>query len=218
MSLMSKRNLNRKMSPVVLAYNYVLDSILSGELKPSMRVPTEAVAENLGISRMPVRDALRQLESDGMVTIMTNRGATISQYAPEEVSELIEMRAVLEALAARLALTHIGNAEVDELEHLKWRMDKVAQELPLWIAAHDAFHNYLTSCSRKPLLIQQAQRMRLMLRPYFSTYYAQSNELEIAGLEHQSVIDAIKSGDADLLERTVRAHVRQNVSFIAKLA
>ncbi|MBN9888000.1 GntR family transcriptional regulator [Salipiger abyssi] len=215
---MTQRFINNKMSPVERAYHYILDAILSGELEPGMRVPTEALAENLGISRMPVRDALRQLEGDGAVTIIANRGASVAQYSSEEVVEIIEMRAVLEALAARLALPRMSATEISELEHLHWRMQNVSQDLTAWISAHDDFHNYLTACSKRPLLIQQSQRLRLMLRPYFRSYYAESKELEITGLEHQSLVDAVKAGDPEDLERKVRAHVRQNVETIAKLA
>lgn len=217
-SLVKESFLNKKSSPVERAYHYVLDSILSGELEPGMRVPTEAVAESLGISRMPVRDALRQLEGDGAVTIFANRGASVAKYAPAEVIEIIEMRAVLEALAARLALPVMGPNEIDELEHLLRRMENVHEDLPSWISAHDHFHNYLTACSKKPLIIQQTQRMRLMLRPYFRTYYEESRELEITGLEHKALIEAVKAGDPEVLEWKVRAHVRQNVAAVAELA
>src|SRR3569623_1822328 len=89
---------NKTLSPVEQAYNYILQGILSGELAPGMRVPSEAVAEALGISRMPVRDARRRLEGDGAVTIYANRGATVAEYSHDDVVQLIEMRAVLEGL------------------------------------------------------------------------------------------------------------------------
>lgn len=210
--------LGRRLSPVEQAYDYILEGILSGELAPGMRIPTEAVAETLGISRMPVRDALRRLEGDGAITIFANRGASVAEYSREEVIELIEMRAVLEALAARLALEKIGDGDIEELGHLKGRMERAANDLSRWISAHDDFHNYLTSISAKPLLMQQTQRMRLMLRPYFRRYYAESHEFEIAGLEHQKIIDAILQKDAEQLERTVRSHVRANVDKVAGFA
>lgn len=214
----SQSALSRRLSPIDQAYNFILEGILSGELAPGMRVPTETVAETLGISRMPVRDALRRLEGDGAVTIFANRGASVAEYSPEEVIELIEMRAVLEALAAKLALGRITTADKEELVHLKLRMDRAAGDLPKWISAHDDFHNYLTSLSDKPLLIQYSQRMRLMLRPYFRRHYAKSHEFEIHGLEHQRIIDALAEGNSEELEKTVRAHVRANVSTIASLA
>lgn len=215
---MKHNTLDRRLSPVEQAYNYILDGILSGELAPGMRVPTEAVAETLGISRMPVRDALRRLEGDGAITIFANRGASVSEYSRDEIVELIEMRAVLEGLAARLALEKIKPNDIEELSHLKSRMERSSDDLSRWIPTHDDFHNYLTSLSEKPLLMQQAQRMRLMLRPYFRRYYAESHELEIAGLEHQKIIDAILRDDAEQLERTVRFHVRANVEKIAGFA
>lgn len=74
--------LARRLSPVDQAYNFILEGILSGEFAPGMRVPTEAVAETLGISRMPVRDALRRLEGDGAVTIFANRGGLCRGVLP----------------------------------------------------------------------------------------------------------------------------------------
>src|SRR5580698_10104836 len=117
---------NRTLSPVEQAYNYILERILSGELAPGMHVPSETVAEALGISRMPVRDALRRLEGDGAVTIYANRGAVVAEYSKDEVIQLIEMRAVLEGLGARFALSNITQGEMEEIRHLQTRMDRSA--------------------------------------------------------------------------------------------
>lgn len=208
---------NKTLSPVEQAYNYILQGILSGELAPGMRVPSESVAEALGISRMPVRDALRRLEGDGAVTIYANRGATVAEYSHDDVIQLIEMRAVLEALGARLALAHIGDAEMEEFVHLRERMDRAVNDLPNWITRHDDFHNYLTSLSGRPLLMRQTERIRMMLRPYFRRHHAEQQELEIPGHEHQKIIDAVASGDPDVVEQTVRAHALANVEKIANL-
>ena len=208
---------NKTLSAVEQAYNYILEGILSGALAPGMRVPSEAVAEALHISRMPVRDALRRLEGDGAITIYANRGATVAEYSHDEVIQLIEMRAVLEALGARLALPNIGPREIDEIMHLKLRMERSADDVAHWIAFHDAFHNYLTSLSRRPLLVRQTERIRMMLRPYFRRHHVETHELEIPGHEHQKIVDAVHRGDPDEVERTVRAHALANVEKIAKL-
>jgi DNA-binding GntR family transcriptional regulator len=209
---------DKTQSPVEQAYNYVLQSILAGELTPGMRVPADAVAETLGISRMPVRDALRRLEGDGAVMIFANRGASVAEYARDEVVQLIEMRAVLEGLAARVALPNIGELELEELEQLLRRMERSADDLIKWMFYHDDFHNYLTSISNRPLLMRQTERMRVMLRPYYRQYYSRSRELEIFGLEHQKIIDAIRAEDPADLEEIVRAHALKNVDKIADLA
>jgi DNA-binding GntR family transcriptional regulator len=208
---------NRTLSPVEQAYNYILERILSGELAPGMHVPSEAVAEALGISRMPVRDALRRLEGDGAVTIYANRGAAVAEYSHDEVIQLIEMRAVLEGLGARLALVNVGPREIDEIMHLKLRMDRSVDDLTRWIAHHDAFHNYLTSLSKRPLLMQQTERIRMMLRPYFRRHHAETQELEIPGHEHQKIVDAVHEGNPDKVEQAVRTHALANVEKIASL-
>jgi len=210
--------IDKTLPPVEQAYQYILNGILSGELQPGMRVPSESVAEALGISRMPVRDALRSLEGDGAVIIIANRGAIVAKYSPSEVTQLIEMRAVLEGLAARLALPNIGPNELEELSHLRGKMDGAANSLGDWMARHDAFHNYLTSLSRRPLLLKQTERMRVMLLPYFRRYHEQSQELEIVGSEHQKILSAVEHGDPTLLEQIVRGHAMQNVDKVAGLA
>ncbi|HWM82065.1 MAG TPA: GntR family transcriptional regulator [Pseudolabrys sp.] len=208
----------RTLPPIERAYHYVLRGILSGELGPGMHVPSEAVAMALGISRMPVRDALRRLEGDGVVVIFANRGAIIAEYTAEEVVQLIEIRAVLEGLGARLALANIGQREMDELLYRKTRMERSADDLARWIACHDDFHNYLTSLSKRPMLLRQTERIRLMLRPYFRRHHAQRHELEIPGHEHTKITDAIQSGNAELVEQVVKSHALANLERIAKLA
>jgi len=203
--------------PIERAYHYILNRILSGDLAPGMRVPSETVASALGISRMPVRDALRRLEGDGVVIIFANRGAIIAEYNRDEVVQLIEMRAVLEALGARLALANIQRREMEELLYLKRRMERAVDDLASWIAYHDDFHNYLTSLSRRPMLVRQTERIRLMLRPYFRRHHYEHQELEIPGYEHQQIIDAIEAGNPDRLEQVARAHALANVERIASL-
>jgi len=214
----SPSTVDKAMSPVDQAYHYVLAAILSGELAPGMRVPAEAVAEALGISRMPVRDALRRLEGDGAVVISPNRGAAVAEYTPHEVVQLIQMRAVLEGLAARLAVPNVTAAEIAELRHRKRQMETSSDNLAKWMVYHDGFHNYLTSLSGCPLLMKQTERMRLMLNPYYRRYYEQSRELEIVGLEHQKIIDTIEYKDANHLEQMVRGHALVNVEKIASFA
>ena len=210
--------MDKTQSPVEQAYHYILQSILSGELMPGMRVPAEAVADLLGISRMPVRDALRRLEGDGAVTIFANRGASVAEFTRDEVIQLIEMRAALEGLAARLALPNIGKHEIDELERLKQRMERTSDDLVRWMAYHDDFHNYLTGMSRRALLMRQTERMRIMSRPYYRQYYEKTQELEILGLEHRKIVEVIRKGDPDRVETIVRNHVLKNVEKVADLA
>jgi len=215
---LSRPGVDKTLSPVDQAYQHVLQAILAGDLLPGMRVPAEAVAEALGISRMPVRDALRRLEGDGVVIIFPNRGAAVAEYTRDEVAQLIQMRAVLEGLAARLAIPHVTAEGIAELRHRKLQMERSSDDLAKWMAHHDGFHNYLTSLSGLTLLMKQTERMRLMLNPYYRRYYEQSREFEIQGLEHQKIVDTIEYKDGNHLEQIVRGHALVNVEKIASFA
>lgn len=210
--------IDKVLPPAEQAYQYVVNGILSGEFTAGTRIPSESVAEALGISRTPVRDALRSLEGDGLVTIFANRGAAIAKYSRSEIIQLIEMRSVLEGLAAKFAVPNIGAAEMEELLHLKSRMEREASVLSKWMAAHDAFHNYLTSLCQRPLLTREAEKMRFMLLPYYRKYYSHSREMEIFGLEHEKLLRAIELKDVNLLEQIVRNHATANVQRVADFA
>lgn len=207
----------RTLSPMEQAYNFILKSILSGELTPGMRIPAEAVAERLGISRMPVRDALRRLEGDGAISIYANRGAIVTEYTKDEVLQLIEMRAALEGLGARFALPNVTEHEIGEMRHLQARMDHSMDDLGQWIVHHDAFHNYITSLSGRPLLTRQTKKIRLMLRPYFRKHHQTHAELEIPGYEHHKIIDVLAGGRPDEVEKEVRGHAMANVGKVTRL-
>ena len=95
---------------------------------------------------------------------------------------------------------------------------RAADDLVTWMSYHDDFHNYLTTLSQRALLMRQTERMRIMLRPYYRQYYAKTSELEILGLEHRKIIDAVRKRDPDRVENIVRLHAMKNVERVAELA
>src|SRR5277367_3122292 len=97
------------------AYLYLREQIQAGRLKGGMRVKPEDIASEIGTSRMPVREAIRQLDTEGLLTIRPNRGAIVTILSPENLSELFEMRAVLEGLCARRAAATFDEDAADEL-------------------------------------------------------------------------------------------------------
>src|SRR5262249_37557847 len=202
------------LSPVERAYNNILDSILSGEFAPGARIPAESVAAGLGISRMPVRDALRRLEADGAVTTFATRGASVAKYSDDGIVQLVEMAAVLEGLIARHALARFGEAELDDLEELKRRMDRSTGNTVRWLACHDEFHDYVTSLSGKPLLAQQIERIRVMLWPYQRRNRLETHQLELLGPQHQKIIGAIRAKEPDRVEQTVRRHGLKGIDLL----
>ena len=189
------------------AYDFIRGEILSGAYPGGAKVNPQTVALRLGISRMPVREAIRQLDSEGLVTIRPNRGAIVTVLTPKEIAELFEMRAVLEALAARLALPRLQGEALEELELLRQRMDRVRGDAKTWILRHNAFHNYLCGLSDRPRLAAEIDRFRTAVQPYLLMSISVYQSTEMPHFEHEAIIDAVRSRNLARLESCMRDHV-----------
>jgi DNA-binding GntR family transcriptional regulator len=190
-----------------LAYRFIRDQILGGAYPGGLHVNPSKVADMLGISRMPVREALLQLDREGLVTARPNRGAVVTALSPEDVEELFEMRAALEALAAVRATPNLVGEAYHELMELKARMDRTRGNTKLWIQRHNEFHDFLATQSRRPRLTAEIARIRSAVQPYLLMYVSVYESLEMDGYEHDALIDAFTSRNLKLVERTMREHV-----------
>jgi DNA-binding GntR family transcriptional regulator len=197
------------------AYTYLQDLIVSGALAGGTRLRPEVIAAELGISRMPVREAIRQLDAEGYVTIRLNRGAIVTSRSREEVIELFEIRAALEGLALRLAAGHVSDEALSDLELELQRLRAVATDSASWLVRHDDFHDRLCATAARPQLQAECHRHRLAVRPYGRLYLKTGRTFEQPGFEHEMLIDALRRGDGELAERAAREHILANAHAIA---
>lgn len=202
------------------AYGYIREQILNGRFTGGMRLQAADIAAAVGISRMPVREALRQLDSEGLVTIRPNRGAVVTELTAPDIEELFEMRAVLEALAARAALPNLTAHIIEDLEFRLNRMEHARGDPRLWLERHSDFHDYLCQQSNRPRLAAEIKRLRAAVQPYLLMYIDVYAETEMEGYEHATLMEAVRSGESDRLETAVRHHVlsaaRGIVEFVEK--
>lgn len=189
------------------AYHHLRDRILCGELRGNARLNPTAIAVSLGISRMPVREALRQLHAEGLVTMRPNRAAFVSSLTVREVEELFEIRASLEVLAVRTAITAMTPDAMAELVALKDRMDRARHNLPEWLKRHDDFHQMICSMGGRTRLPQELGRIRVAIRPYILMSMRMFDVVEMPGHEHSALLDALASGDIAGAERSMHEHV-----------
>ena len=188
------------------AYRRLLAEIKSGQLLPGARLRETDLAERLGISRTPVREAIRQLEADGLVTHQARQGATIRNLDYAEVIELYEMRSVLEGTASRLAARMAQRVEVVELTELN---DALAASEP-GAAAQELnrqFHRTLLDAARNRFLVKTMSALQKTLLILGPTTLSDPTRPEAAAAEHAAVIRAIAAHDGDAAEAAMRAHV-----------
>ena len=188
-------------------YWHLRNQILQGELVGGDRINPAVVGDQLGTSRMPVREALRQLVAEGLVTIRPNRGAIVTTLTAAEVCELFEIRAALEALAARCALPHLTDENLFDLDSIRQRMDRARGQAKLWVERHNEFHDFIVNLSQRPRLNADIKRIRNAIQPHLLLYIDVYKSTEIPGYEHTIVLDAIRSKNAQLLELCIRDHV-----------
>lgn len=188
------------------AYRRLLDEIRNGSLLPGARLRETELADRLGISRTPVREAIRQLEADGLVVHLPRQGATIRSLDHAEVVELYEMRSVLEGTAARLAARAASDIELAELQALNTELAAApagaqAREL------NRQFHRMLLEAARNRFLLKSMNGLQKTLLILGPTTLGDPSRAHSAVAEHSAVLTALQSRDGAAAELAMRRHV-----------
>jgi DNA-binding GntR family transcriptional regulator len=196
------------------AYTYLRDAILSGHYPGGTRLDLNEIARAVRASRMPVREAIRQLDAEGLVSIRPNRGAVVTQLTADDIVELFETRAVLEGLAARVAVPRIDADALDELRAILARMERARGAAATWLRHHDEFHAAICRWSGRQRLVEQTTLVRRMIEPYLRVHAGVYDPPEIGGSEHGSLIEALGSRDPARAEAAVRRHVELGAAYV----
>jgi DNA-binding GntR family transcriptional regulator len=185
----------------------ILKSIRSGRYQPGDRIRETEVAGEFGVSRTPVREALRRLGSDGLLHFESWRGAVVARLDRQQISELYAMREVLEGAAARMAAQHIDEAEIGLLRLLLDQAEQVPED-PLRLAQlNRKLHQTIYAAAHNQYLLQTLGQLENALALLRGTTYAVSGRAHSAALEHRTMVEAICRRDADVAECAAREHI-----------
>jgi DNA-binding GntR family transcriptional regulator len=198
------------------------DLILTGEYGPDERLVEEQLAERLGVSRTPVRQALTMLEAEGLVEIAPHRGATVCSFSIEDVWDIYDLRAVMEGHAARRAAGRIEGGELSRLRELTGEMeglltgrfDDHEEEIRTLVGLNQEFHGIIVEASRNrrlQRLINRTVEIPLMFKAFF--WYT-PHERVISNHYHRQILEALEKGDADRAEIIMREHVYEGRDFV----
>lgn len=188
------------------AYQRLIEAIARGELPPGTRLRETELSERLGLSRTPVREALRALEADGLVQHQPRHGAMVRQLDHAEVMELYEMRAVLEGTAARLAARMASDIELQALRALN--ADFAAAPDPRTAAEFNRqFHDTLVGASRNRFLLHAVEGLRKTMLILGPTTMSIESRVQEAATEHAEVIAALQERDGPRAEHLMRGHI-----------
>lgn len=190
--------------------------ILDGELAPGARISEAALCTRFDVSRTPVREALKVLTGEGLVTITPNRGASVASLSADELTEVFPVMGALEALAGELAARHITDDEIAGIERLHARMltHYRAGELQRYFAVNQAIHQAILAAARNQTLAhhyaQLAGRVRL------ARYRANMSDRRWAQAvaEHERMLAALRARDGSQLGRILKAHIAHKLEAV----
>jgi DNA-binding GntR family transcriptional regulator len=185
------------------------EAILEGELKPGERLRAEALAQRFGTSRTPIREALVQLEGQGLVELEPNRGAVVRTFDRDDVRDLYEVRALLEPAAAARAAQRISGADLDRLHALC--ADASVEEQ---IVNNEAFHRIIVEAAGSPRLEVAMRAASGIPRAFRSLFWHDDRQRAESLLCHRRLVDALRAGDPRLAEAVMRMHILGAVAFL----
>lgn len=190
-------------------FHHLREDILSGKYKEGDELKEVAIGEELGVSRTPVREAFRQLELEGLIQIIPNKGAYVTGITEKDVKDIYMIRSLLEGLCARWACEHITDAQMEEMEENIYLSKFHAQKGHLEQLAEldNRFHEILyEACNSKMLEHQLRDFHEYVLRVRKKTL-ANVNRGPKSNEEHELLMKAIKAKDADKAEKLANMHM-----------
>ena len=185
------------------------DDIVRGAVEPGEYLRLEDIAGRFDVSTMPVREALRELESEGLVTIFPHRGAVVTELTPEDLADLYDIRATLEAMATRLAVPNLTEACLAELARIVDQMDVELGHVAALVKLNHRFHTTLYASSGRPILCELNHALRYRAQHYLHAYMADSGSMALAQGEHRAILDACRQHDAASAATLVAEHVAE---------
>jgi DNA-binding GntR family transcriptional regulator len=185
-----------------MVYDILRDAILSGTLAPGQKLRQESLAETIGVSRVPVRSALIQLEADGLVELHDRRGAVVTSLSSEQIEEIYAMRSLLELHALRLSMGSMTPERVANLRELATVAD-AEEEGAGFVDARAAFYAELYGADKHPILWEHIQQLRLKVGRYVLGWRLVSADSH----SHENLIAAVEAGDADSATALLDAHL-----------
>ncbi|MGI6359324.1 MAG: GntR family transcriptional regulator [Bacillota bacterium] len=192
-----------------IVFEHLREAIITGKLRPGERLMEMQLAEEMGVSRTPVREAIRKLELEGLVIMVPRRGAYVSDLTIKDVAETYEIRSALESLAAGLAAERITADESEELERILVQIGQCIanNDVKRSLELDEQFHNLLYQASKNDRLVQIINNLREHIQRFRATSMSTPGRLEAVFNEHMKIAEAISERNAELAERLAQEHI-----------
>lgn len=183
----------------------IREAILKGTLKAGEKVAEPELAERFGISRTPIREAFRQLESEGYLTVIPRKGAVVTSLSERDVEEFYAIKSILEGYAARIAAGRLNDREIERLNTINDRLEQLAREgdVKTFFRVHNEFHELFIKASGNNKLLDLIGQLMMKFNRLRMASLSLPGRMEVSVQEHRKIIQAFRAQDSEEADRIV---------------
>lgn len=212
-------NMNAYLPLRDVVFNTLREAILKGELKPGERLMELQLAAKLGVSRTPIREAIRMLEQEGLAVTIPRKGAEVAKMTEKDMKDVLQVREALDELAATIACEQISQEELEELrrtmrefeEYLKTKdVKKIAE-------ADVLFHDIIYRATGNPKLVNMVNNLREQMYRYRVEYLKDEKNYPILVKEHSEIVEGLSRKDKKKVTAAMREHVVNQVVAVEEM-
>ncbi|MBP3629047.1 MAG: GntR family transcriptional regulator [Anaerotignum sp.] len=202
-----------------VVFNTLRDAILTGKLVPGERLMENQLAEKLGVSRTPVREALRMLELENLVELVPRKGAQVLDMSEKDIVNILEVRSALEGLATSVACKKMSKEDLQQLKNMEVDFEKAVAENDVehFVDIDEDFHDLIFAATENDKLINIFRNLRIQLYRYRMAQ-AKNNETSMSTIvaHHRSIIRAIENHDAEEGASIAQGHIKYQTESILR--
>lgn len=201
-----------------VVFNTLRQAILRGELKPGERLMEIQLANKLGVSRTPIREAIRKLELEGLVLMIPRRGAEVAEITEQNLRDVLEVREALEELSVKLACEHATQAQIEEMKQAAqvFKESLSGDDVTRIAEADVAFHDAINMATDNQKLIQILNNLREQMYRYRVEYLKDSRTRGTLLKEHREIYEAVAGRDEERAKACIRCHIMNQQQSIAR--
>ncbi len=190
-------------------FHTLRDAILKGELRPGERLMEVHLAQQLGVSRTPVREAIRKLEKEGLAVINPRRGAEVAKMTEKDLDDVLQVRTALESLAFTMASDHIDEKGLADLKEAMLEFEKAVQgdDVKLMVEKDEDFHNVIYTATGNPKLLVLITNIREQMYRYRFEYLMDRNSYPRLVEEHREIYECLEKHDTIRGENAIQLHI-----------
>lgn len=202
-----------------VVFNTLRDAILTGKLVPGERLMENQLAEKLGVSRTPVREALRMLELENLVELVPRKGAQVLDMSEKDIVNILEVRSALEGLATSVVCKKMSKEDLQQLKNMEVDFEKAVAENDVehFVDIDEDFHDLIFAATENDKLINIFRNLRIQLYRYRMAQ-AKNNETSMSTIvaHHRSIIRAIENHDAEEGASIAQGHIKYQTESILR--